>query len=93
MTPDVTVEFKLNEFVDDSAVGLQGCSLYLLANTLRAERFRRFKESYHRERRVWEVPIREFSIWSFSDCELMNISFSWKLSLVFLAFGPLRTSR
>ena len=65
-------------------------------NALHAERFHRYRTWHYREPRVWEVPIREFSIWSFYDrrvLSLMNVSYSWKMSLMFLAFRPVQTSR
>ena len=64
-------------------------------NALHAERFHRYRAWHYREPRVWEVPIREFSIWSFYDrrvLSLMNVSYSWKMSLMFLAFRPVQTS-
>ena len=73
------MEFNPNEFVDNSAVGLEGFSLYLPTNALHAERFRRYRTSHFREPRVREVPIREFSIWSYFDrrvLSLMNLSYS-----------------
>ena len=48
-----------DEFVDDSAVGLEGCSLYLLTKCLHAEHFGRYQAWRHSEPRVQEVPIRE----------------------------------
>ena len=92
------MEFQPDKFVDDSAVGLEGFSVYLplQQNAIHAERFHRYQTSHYRERRVREVPTREFSLWSFSDCRilsLMNLSYSWKMSLVFLAFRLVNTSR
>ena len=65
-------------------------------NARHAERFRRHQTSHYREPRVREIPIRESLIWSYSEpriLRLMNLSYSWRMSLVFLAFRLVQTSR
>ena len=92
---DISVEFKPNEFVDDSAVGLEGFSLYLQQHAFHADVSADTKHCLT----VNLVCGRSQSVspWSFSDrrvlwLSLMNLSYSWKMSLVLLAFGPVQTS-